>query len=362
MINCHLTQWTRVLHGYWIKCAAQMVAPAAGDCPPAPPLMGSAKLPPGTGPILQGFFILSCCYRHFGSLRCLVMSVWCLFKLYVWLLCVDLNLWTISSQLLDSTVTSANGHIGIPVSMESRPSAVDRSTQTEPTLPGQDAGQDRVLPPRRAQSLNLEDALPPEPIEETRAKLHRVPGMEEEDEEDKEAGGEQEKELSWTSSVEEPIQPTMIRGLLKEEFQHRSCSPDEPGSALTSVKTSDQNISSRNGPLSPIQEGEKTALCVISLHHNVLTIIICLVIDCMTAWLYILEKSILYLILTCGFANPSSGANLHMKQVPLPWFELCYVRAGNLWRDDVLCRHVHFSLHVLSFSCVWTGGWENIKL
>uniref|UniRef100_A0A7N6B0J9 HELP domain-containing protein n=1 Tax=Anabas testudineus TaxID=64144 RepID=A0A7N6B0J9_ANATE len=64
----------------------------------------------------------------------------------------------------------------------------------------------KVLPPRRAQSLNLEDALPPEPIEETRAKLHRVPGMEEEDEEDKEAGGEQEKELSWTSSVEEPIQ------------------------------------------------------------------------------------------------------------------------------------------------------------
>lgn len=154
--------------------------------------------------------------------------------------------------------------------MEPRPATLDRSTQTEPSLPGQDAGQDRVPPPRRAQSLNLEDALPSAlPVEETRVKLHRVPGMEEEYEEDEE-GGEQEKELNWTSSVEEPIQSTTIRGLQKEEFQDRSCSPDESGPASTSVKTSDQNISSRNGPLSPIREGEKTALCVTSLHHRCL--------------------------------------------------------------------------------------------
>lgn len=194
--------------------------------------------------------------------------MWYLCNLPVWLFCVDFNLWIISSQLSDSIVTSANGHIGNPVSVEPRPATLDRSTQTEPMLPGQDAGQDRAPPPRRAQSLHLEDALPSEPpVEETRAKLHCVPGMEEEDEEDEEGGGEQEKELNWTSSVEEHIQPTTIKGLQKEEFQDRSCSPDESGPASTSVKTSDQNISSRNGPLSPIHEGEKTALCVISLYR-----------------------------------------------------------------------------------------------
>lgn len=150
-----------------------------------------------------------------------------------------------------------------------RPATLDRSTQTEPALPGQDTGQDRVPLPRRAQSLQLEDALPPgDPVVEgTRARLHRVPGLEEEDEEqeeDEEGGGEQEKELSWTSSVEEPIQPTTIRGLQREDFQDGSCSPEEPGSASASVRTSDQNLSSRSGPLSAILEGEKKTLCVTS--------------------------------------------------------------------------------------------------
>uniref|UniRef100_A0A8C4H7K4 EMAP like 3 n=1 Tax=Dicentrarchus labrax TaxID=13489 RepID=A0A8C4H7K4_DICLA len=66
----------------------------------------------------------------------------------------------------------------------------------------------------------------------------------------------------WMSSVEEPIQPTTIRGLQREDFQDRSCSPEELGSGTTSVRTSDQNLSSRAGPLSPIQEGEKKPLCV----------------------------------------------------------------------------------------------------
>ncbi|KAG7235431.1 hypothetical protein INR49_002661 [Caranx melampygus] len=169
---------------------------------------------------------------------------------------------TPSSQLSD-IVTNANGHIGNPVSTESRPrpETLDRSTQTDPTLSGQDTGQERVPPPRRAQSLNLEDALPP--VEGARAKLHRVPGMEEDDEEqdeDEEPGGEQEKELSRTSSVEEPIQPTTIRDLQREDFQDRSCSPEDPGSASPSVRTPDQNMSPRSGPLAPIQEVEKTAL------------------------------------------------------------------------------------------------------
>ncbi|XP_034413544.1 echinoderm microtubule-associated protein-like 3 isoform X1 [Cyclopterus lumpus] len=171
-----------------------------------------------------------------------------------------------TSQLSDSIVTNANGHIGSPVSMmpKPRPATLDRSTQTEPTLPGQDDGLDRVPLHRRAQSLQLEDALPPGQtlVEGTRAKLHRAPGLEEEEEEDEdeedEGGGEQEKELSWTSSVEEPIRPTTIRCLQREDFQDGSCSSEQLGSA--SIRTSDSNLSSRSGPLSPIQEGEKKPL------------------------------------------------------------------------------------------------------
>ncbi|KAM4537552.1 echinoderm microtubule-associated protein-like 3 isoform 1-T1 [Odontesthes bonariensis] len=170
---------------------------------------------------------------------------------------------TATSQLSDSVVNSANGHIGSLMSMEvqTRPATQDRSTQTEMTLLLQNAGQVQVSLSRCAQSLQLEDALPPGQqtvFEGTRAKLHRVPGMEEEDEdqEEDEGGGEQEMELTWTSSVEESIQPTIIQGLQREEFQDGNCSPDEPGSAPVSVRTSDQV--SRSGPLSPIQEGEKT--------------------------------------------------------------------------------------------------------
>ncbi|XP_068443305.1 echinoderm microtubule-associated protein-like 3 isoform X1 [Clinocottus analis] len=166
-------------------------------------------------------------------------------------------------QLSDSIVTNANGHIGNPVSMtpSPRPATLDRSTQTEPSLPGKDTGQDRVPLHRRVQSLQLEDALPPvQPlVEGTRAKLHRAPGLEEEEEEEEDEGeGEQEKELSWTSSVEEPIQPTTIRGLQRGDFQDGSCSPEQLGSA--SVRTSDSNLSSRSGPLIPIQEAEKKPL------------------------------------------------------------------------------------------------------
>ncbi|XP_037335269.2 echinoderm microtubule-associated protein-like 3 [Pungitius pungitius] len=170
-----------------------------------------------------------------------------------------------TSQLSDSIVTNANGHIESPVSMTPRPGPAtqDRSTQTEPALPGQDTGQKRVPLPRRVQSLQLEDALAlGKPlVDGTRDKLHRVPGWEEEDEEEEETGGgEPEKELSWTSSVEEPIQPTLIKGLQKEAHQDRSCSPEELGSPSASLRTSDSNLSSRSGPMSPIQEGEKKPL------------------------------------------------------------------------------------------------------
>uniref|UniRef100_A0A8D3A5C2 EMAP like 3 n=1 Tax=Scophthalmus maximus TaxID=52904 RepID=A0A8D3A5C2_SCOMX len=159
----------------------------------------------------------------------------------------------------------------LSVSTEPRPVTLDRSTQTDPVHRGQEAGQDMVPLARCVQSLNLEDALPPgQHVAGTRAKLHRTPGMEEEDEEQEEdeEGGEQEKELSRTSSLEEPIQPTTIRGIQREDYQDGSCSPEEVGSASASVRTSDHNPRSRCGPLAPIQEGIKAPLCVISPHRQ----------------------------------------------------------------------------------------------
>lgn len=161
---------------------------------------------------------------------------------------------TAASQQSESVVNNANGHIRGLTSADhqSRPPSTDKSTQTEPTM---------FSLSRRVQSLQLEDALPPGQllVEGSRGKLHRIPGMEEEeveDQADEEVGGDQEKEMSWTSSVEEPIQPATVKCLQRQEFQDRSGSPDEPGSATGSLG-SDQNLISRSGPLSPIQEGEK---------------------------------------------------------------------------------------------------------
>ncbi|KAM3842327.1 echinoderm microtubule-associated protein-like 4, partial [Diretmus argenteus] len=175
-----------------------------------------------------------------------------------------------TSQASNSFVTNENGHIGNPVSLEprSRPLTLDRSSQTEPTVSGQDVVPDRVplALTRAVQSLQLEDALfDGEPaVEGSRAKLHRVPGLEEEDEEqeeDEEGRGEQpDKELSW-ASVEEPIQPTTIRGLQREDFQDGNGSPEERSAASVSpAPVKDQSPSPRPGPLSTIQEGEKKPL------------------------------------------------------------------------------------------------------
>lgn len=222
---------------------------------------------------------------------------------------------TISSQLSDSIVTSVNGHNvngnSVPSKSSSRAATVDRSTQTDSNFSGLDTGQDRVPLPRQVQSLQLEDALPPaEPmVEGTRAKLHRTPVLEEEDEEQEEdelGGGEQEKELSWMSSVEEPIQPTTIKGLQREDFQDGSCSPDEPSSGSSSVRNSEQNLSSRSGALSPIQEGEKKPLCVhpppSPFKISLLIIIFSTASDCMDS------NNTIFLILTCVTLKPSCAA------------------------------------------------------
>ncbi|MEQ2157733.1 hypothetical protein GOODEAATRI_004831 [Goodea atripinnis] len=167
-------------------------------------------------------------------------------------------------QQSESNVSNANGHIGGVNSSEhqshQRLPSLDKSTQTEPTMFSLSEG---------VQSLQLEDAFPPGQLalDGTRGKLHHIPSMEEEEDDrvDEEARQDQKKEMSWAPSVEEHNQPTTVRCLQKEEFQDGSCSPDEPRSASASPG-SDQNLSSRSGPLSPIQEGDRT-LCV-SLPHR----------------------------------------------------------------------------------------------
>lgn len=198
----------------------------------------------------------------------------------VWPLCVVPNLYTISSQQSDPTVNNANGLKRSPVSIEvqSKPTTADSSTQTEPTFLLQDVEQNKVQLSRPAQRLQLEDALPPS-VEGTRVKLHRVPGIEEEQDEEEEGGGDPPKERTWVSSVEEPIQPSSVRSLQRQDFQDRSSSMDGPGSAPASLKGSDPSLNLRSGPLSPIQEGEKT-LCVSSSLPNINNPF-----PCVTAWL-----------------------------------------------------------------------------
>uniref|UniRef100_A0A665WK39 HELP domain-containing protein n=1 Tax=Echeneis naucrates TaxID=173247 RepID=A0A665WK39_ECHNA len=67
---------------------------------------------------------------------------------------------------------------------------------------------------------------------------------------------------------------TLLKSSLADALRriqlHDHFSPEEPGSALPSVKTPDQNPSPRCGPLAPIKEVEKMPLCVILLRHRCL--------------------------------------------------------------------------------------------
>uniref|UniRef100_A0A6Q2Z1H9 Uncharacterized protein n=1 Tax=Esox lucius TaxID=8010 RepID=A0A6Q2Z1H9_ESOLU len=133
-------------------------------------------------------------------------------------------------------------------------------------------GQDRVplVQTRAFQSLSLADALPEaDPLaEDSRAKLLRVQGLEEEDEELGDPA--KVKEPSWVSTVEEPIHPSTIRSLQREDPQEQtgsneslSSAPQTPTSGL-SAPPKDLSSSTRSGPLSKIQEGEKKSLCVVT--------------------------------------------------------------------------------------------------
>lgn len=178
----------------------------------------------------------------------------------------------ISSQLLESIVSNVNGQNVNASSVASKslikPATADRWTQTDSDFSGPVTWQNRLSFSTEIRGLQLEDMLPsPEPVAEgTRAKLHRTPGLEEEDDL---GGEEQEKEQSWASSIEKPIEPTTIgdfnRGDLRRgDSQGGTCSPDESGSDLASVRSSvaENPSSSRCGPLPPIQEGETKQLCV----------------------------------------------------------------------------------------------------
>uniref|UniRef100_A0AAR2L2R0 HELP domain-containing protein n=1 Tax=Pygocentrus nattereri TaxID=42514 RepID=A0AAR2L2R0_PYGNA len=131
----------------------------------------------------------------------------------------------------------------------------ERSTQTDPWTP------EPVRTPLAAsKSLCLEDALPEgvSLMEEALNKLHQET-QEEENNED-----EREKDRSWRSVVEEPIQPTSIRTLQQQQSksseESQGSAPQTPTSS-SPAPPKEPSSSPHTGPLSPIMEGEKT-LCV----------------------------------------------------------------------------------------------------
>lgn len=188
-----------------------------------------------------------------------------------WLICVKICLVlisifpNISSQLLESIVNNVNGQnvnaSSVPSKSLVRPATADRWTQTDSDFSGAVTCQDRLSFPAEIRGLQLEDMLPEPGTEGTCAKLCSTPGLEEEDE----LGGEdQEKDLSWPSSIEKPIEPTAIGDLHRWAPQSGSCSRDDSCSDSASGRISmpETPSSPRCGPLTPILEGEAKQLCV----------------------------------------------------------------------------------------------------
>uniref|UniRef100_A0A8C2HCN0 EMAP like 3 n=1 Tax=Cyprinus carpio TaxID=7962 RepID=A0A8C2HCN0_CYPCA len=137
-----------------------------------------------------------------------------------------------------------------------KPSTSDRCTQTEPWIPNHETVPLALTP--AIQSLSLEDALP-ESIQftdETPIKLRR----EEEDAFEEEMG----KDQTWSSLVEETIQPTTVRTLQQQqskgsEDSQGSC-PQTPTSS-SPAPPKELASSPHGGPLSSIRE-EENMLCV----------------------------------------------------------------------------------------------------
>lgn len=165
------------------------------------------------------------------------------------------------SHVSSSSLHKTNGLTTEPVAPRADPSTEDRSTQTELTLSGLEVAQSRLTLDlsRGVHSLHLEDGLPMDTSQSSegiRAKLHRVAGIDDEAEEPEEDEGEGGQ--GWASELEEPIQPSTIRSLQREDCLDRGSSPDEQSPTSTLGRSSEQNP--RSAPLSPILEGDKKPL------------------------------------------------------------------------------------------------------
>ncbi|XP_026066893.1 echinoderm microtubule-associated protein-like 2 isoform X1 [Carassius auratus] len=148
--------------------------------------------------------------------------------------------------------TAENGEGGAKTISSYKPSTSDRCTQTEPWIPNHETVPLALT--RAIQSLSLEDALP-ESIQFTDETPIKLRG-EEEDAFEEEMG----KDQTWSSSVEETIQPTTNRTL---QQQQSKCSEDSQGSGPQTPTSSspappkELASSPHGGPLSSIREEEK---------------------------------------------------------------------------------------------------------
>ncbi len=158
--------------------------------------------------------------------------------------------------------TAENGEGGAKTISSHNPSTSDRYTQTEPQIPNHETVP--LVLTQAVQSLSLEDALPQSVpfTEETPIELHR----EAEDAKEVERG----KDQTWSSIVEDAIQPTTIRTLQKQqskgsEDSQGSC-PQTPTSS-SPAPPKEPTSSLHGGPLALIREAEKI-LCVDRLKWN----------------------------------------------------------------------------------------------
>ncbi|XP_052000848.1 echinoderm microtubule-associated protein-like 2 [Xyrauchen texanus] len=150
------------------------------------------------------------------------------------------------------SITAENGEGGANTISSHKPSTSDRCTQTDPWISNH-----KTVPlnlTQGVQSLSLEDALPEGDLF-TENTLTKLRGEDEGIDED-----EMNKDHTWSSEIEESIQPTTIRTLQKQqskgsEDSQGSC-PQTPTSS-SPAPPKEPTSSPHGGPLLRMQEGEK---------------------------------------------------------------------------------------------------------
>lgn len=153
--------------------------------------------------------------------------------------------------------TAENWEGGAKTISNIKPSTIDRCTQTEPWIPNHKTASLALT--QAVKNLSLEDALPAAiPFtEDTLTKLYR-----EEDDDIDEA--ESKNEHTWSSVVEDAIQPTIVRTFQQQQSKGteeiQGLCPQNPNFSLP-APLKETTIDPCGAPLSPIQEGEKL-LCV----------------------------------------------------------------------------------------------------